>query len=150
VIFLLHSEAFLEVSVTFFGLPGRLRQIDKLEVLTMSEKHLMRVRKICMDLPETWEKPSHGEPAFFVGKRMYAMFANNHHNDGHVAVWLPAPPGLQEVMITSEPEKFFRPPYVGVRGWVGIDLGAISDDELAVNLHEAWRLIAPKRLLAGQ
>jgi hypothetical protein len=116
----------------------------------MSEKHLMRVRKICMDLPETWEKLSHGEPAFFVGKRMYAMFANNHHNDGHVAVWLPAPPGLQEVMITSEPEKFFRPPYVGVRGWVGIELGAISDDELAVHLHEAWRLIAPKRLLAGQ
>jgi hypothetical protein len=116
----------------------------------MSEKHLMRVRKICMDLPETWEKLSHGEPAFFVGKRMYAMFANNHHDDGHIAVWLPAPPGLQEVMITSEPEKFFRPPYVGVRGWIGIELGAISDDELAAHLHEAWRLIAPKRLLSGR
>jgi hypothetical protein len=112
----------------------------------MNEDQIQRVRRICLDLPETYEKLSHGEPAFFVGKRMYAMFANNHHNDGRVAVWLPAPPGMQSVLIESEPETFFKPPYVGVRGWVGIKLPSIGDDELESYLYEAWRLIAPKRL----
>ena len=59
-----------------------------------SDDHLRRVRRICMGLPETTEKISHGEPTFFVRKKVYTMFANNHHNDGHIAVWLPAPPGL--------------------------------------------------------
>jgi len=70
------------------------------------------------------------------------MFANNHHNDGHIAVWIAAPPGLQAMLVKSQPQKFFRPPYVGVRGWIGIELGAISDEELSVHLVEAWRLIA--------
>jgi hypothetical protein len=111
-----------------------------------SEDHLQRVRRICADLPETTEKLSHGEPTFFAGKRVYAMFANNHHNDGRIAVWLPVPPGLQTVMIDAEPEKFFRPPYVGGRGWVGIVLDHIDDEELAAHLHEAWGLISPKKL----
>lgn len=76
------------------------------------------------------------------------MYANNHHNDGHIAVWLPVPPGLQSVLIESSPERFFKPPYVGVRGWVGVELDQIGDEELAIHLHEAWSLIAPKRLLA--
>lgn len=70
------------------------------------------------------------------------MFANNHHNDGHIAVWIAAPPGLQAMLVKSEPLKFFRPPYVGVRGWIGIELSRISDEELSVHLVEAWRLIA--------
>jgi hypothetical protein len=114
----------------------------------MSENHLKRVRRICATLPETTEKLSHGEPTFFVRKKVYAMFANNHHDDGHIAVWLPAPPGMQSVLIDHAPEKFFKPPYVGVRGWVGIELGRIDDDELASHLYEAWRLIAPKKLQA--
>ncbi len=73
------------------------------------------------------------------------MFANNHHNDGHIAVWIPAPPGLQAMLVKSEPEKYFRPPYVGGGGWVGIELACISDEELASHLLEAWRLIKEKQ-----
>jgi hypothetical protein len=110
------------------------------------EERLRRVRRICSTLPQTTEKLSHGEPTFFVRKKVYAMFANNHHSDGHVAVWIPAAPGLQEVLVKNEPEKFFRPPYVGVRGWVGIELDEVDDDELAYHISQAWRLIAPKKL----
>jgi len=112
----------------------------------MSEKHLKRIRRICATLPETTEKLSHGEPTFFVRKKVYVMFANNHHNDGHIAVWLPAPPGIQSILIENAPEKFFKPPYVGVRGWIGIELGCIDDQELASHIYAAWRLIAPKKL----
>ena len=111
-------------------------------------KHLKRVRTICAGLPETTEKMSHGEPTFFVNKKVYVMFANNHHNDGHIAVYLPAAIGIQAMLIKASPEKFFRPPYVGVRGWFGIELDRVSDEELASHIREAWRLIAPKRLLA--
>jgi hypothetical protein len=109
-------------------------------------EHILRVRRLCAALPETTEKLSHGEPTFFVRKKVYAMFANNHHNDGHIAVWIPAPPGSQAILLKSAPEKFFMPPYVGVRGWIGIELDRIDDGELAVHLLEAWRLIAPKNL----
>jgi hypothetical protein len=108
-----------------------------------SDEQLRRVRKICFSLPEVTEKLSHGEPTFFVRKKVFAMFANNHHNDGHVAVWIPTAPGNQEALITAWPEKFFRPPYVGVRGWVGIELDVVDDEELAPHLVDAWRLIAP-------
>ena len=102
-------------------------------------------------MPETTEKLSHGEPTFFVRKKVFAMFANNHHNDGHIAVWIPAPPGLQGALIKASPETFFKPPYVGVRGWVGIELDCIDDEELASHIHEGWRMVAPKRLkTAGQ
>ena len=112
----------------------------------MEPTHLHRVQRICHALPETEERISHGEPTFFVRKRVYTMFANNHHNDGRIAVWLPVPPGAQEMLIAAEPGKFFNPPYVGVRGWVGIVLDEVDDDELALHIHEAWRMIAPKRL----
>jgi len=101
-----------------------------------------------MNLPATTEKLSHGEPTFFVHKKVYAMLSNNHHNDGHVAVWIPAAPGMQAILIQSDPDKFYKPPYVGVRGWVGIELERVSDEELATYLLDAWRLIAPKRLQA--
>ena len=113
------------------------------------EDHLRRVRRICGLFPETVEKLSHGEPTFFVGKKVFAMFANNHHNDGHVAVWLPAPPGFQATLIGASPETYFRPPYVGVRGWIGIELDLIGDEELASHVLEAWRLVAPKKLQSG-
>ena len=111
-----------------------------------SEQQIERVRRICLALPDTWEKISHGEPTWFVGKKVFAMFSINHHNDGHVAVTLPAAIGIQEMLIKRSPKKFYRPPYVGVRGWVGIELGRISDRELARHIHEAWRLIAPKKM----
>src|SRR5262245_30637362 len=96
----------------------------------LSKKHLQRIRRICAALPDTSERPSHGEPTFFVHNKVFVMFANNHHNDGHLAVWVPAPHGIQEVLIEDSPKKFFKPPYVGVRGWIGIELGRISDEEL--------------------
>jgi hypothetical protein len=115
----------------------------------MSNKPIDRVRRICLALPEATEKPSHGEPTFFVKKKVFTMFANNHHNDGHVAVWIPAPPGLQAALIEAEPDKFYKPPYVGVKGWIGVELAQVSDDELASYIREAWKLIAPPKLHAA-
>jgi hypothetical protein len=97
-------------------------------------------------MPGASEKLSHGEPTFFVRKKVFAMFANNHHNDGHIAVWIPAEPGVQQLLTATSPQKFFKPPYVGVRGWIGIELDRLDDDDLASHLHAAWRLIAPKTL----
>lgn len=97
-------------------------------------------------LPETMEKLSHGEPTFFVRKKVFAMFSNNHHNDGHVAVLVPAAIGIQEMLVRSAPKKFYRPAYVGVRGWVGIELASVSDEELTLHIREGWKLIAPQKL----
>jgi hypothetical protein len=115
---------------------------------TSGEEHVRRVRRLCAALPQTSEKLSHGEPTFFVGGKVYVMFANDHHGDGHIAVWIPVPPGLQATLLKTEPAKFFMPPYVGVKGWVGIELDAVSDEELAEYICGAWRLIAPKKVRA--
>jgi hypothetical protein len=114
----------------------------------MSKKHLERVRRICLALPGASERPSHGEPTFFVHDKVFAMFANNHHDDGRIAVWLPAPPGFQTGIIETTPGAFFKPPYVGGRGWIGIELARISDEDLRFHIHIAWELVAPKRLLS--
>jgi hypothetical protein len=106
-------------------------------------EHLRRVRRMCLALPDTTEKLSHGEPTFFVRKKVFVMFANNHHNDGHIAVWIAAAPGMQASLIKTAPQTYFKPPYVGVRGWVGIELPEIGDEELAEHIHEAWRIVAP-------
>jgi hypothetical protein len=113
-------------------------QLDQLE----------RVRRICSTLPETTEKLSHGEPTFFVKNKVFVMFAGNHHNDGHIAIWLPVPSGFQTTLIESAPEIFFKPPYVGVRGWVGIELDRINDKDLTYHIEVAWELKAPTRLLS--
>jgi len=110
------------------------------------ERQIERVRRICLGLPGTWEKISHGEPTWFVGKKVFAKFSNNHHHDGHIAVTVPAAIGIQEMLIKKSPKKFYRPPYVGVRGWIGIELERVTDKELALHLTEAWRLIAPRKL----
>ena len=107
-------------------------------------RQLLRVRKICLGLPDTTEKISHGEPTFFVKNRVFAMFSNNHHNDGHVAVWLPAPPGLQEALISEEPKAYYRPPYVGSSGWIGVELDQVNDAVLAGHIKEAWQQILNK------
>jgi hypothetical protein len=99
-----------------------------------------------MAMPECDENLSHGEPTFFVRKKVFAMFSNNHHNDGHVAAWLSAPPGLQEALISEAPEIYYRPPFVGGRGWIGVELDSINDDALAIHVRDAWEKIAPKTL----
>lgn len=111
------------------------------------EEQIERVRRICIALPETIEKLSHGEPTFFVKKKVYAMIANNHHNDGHVAAWIPIPPGLKPMLMKKSPKKYYNPPYVGVKGWIGVELAQVSDQELAAHLLDAWRLIAPSKLV---
>lgn len=126
-----------------------MKQIGKKQKPDEGEKHVERVRKICLALPETWEKISHGEPTFFVRKRVFAMCSINHHHDGHIAVTVPAAIGIQGALIESNPKKFYRPPYVGVAGWIGIELPRVSDKELAMHLEEAWRLIAPEKLHAA-
>ena len=108
--------------------------------LISNEDHLSRVRRLCLALPESTEKLSHGEPTFFARKRVFAMCANNHHSDGHVAVWIPAAPGHQAMLISTSPERYFRPPYVGVSGWVGIELAQIDDEELACHIRDAWQI----------
>lgn len=108
-------------------------------------RQLKRGRKICLSLPDTTEKISHGEPTFFAKKRVFAMFSNNHHHDGHVAVWVPAPPGLQEALIEEAPGVYYRPPYVGGGGWVGIELDEVNDEVLAGHLRQAWNLITRKK-----
>ena len=112
------------------------------------EKQIERVRRICLALPETWEKISHGEPTWFVGRKVFAMCSINHHHDGHVAVVVPAPIGVQQALIEASPRKYYKPPYVGGAGWVGIELPRVSDKELTLHIKEAWRLIAPQKLKA--
>jgi len=115
----------------------------------MRKDQLERVRRICVKLPKTTEKLSHGEPTFFVKNKVFVMFADNHHNDGHIAVWLPVPSGFQNTLMETAPETFFKPPYVGIRGWVGIELDHITDQDLTYHIQVAWELIAPKRLLSA-
>lgn len=115
----------------------------------MSNQQLERVRRLCLALPETGERLSHGEPTFFVHKKVFVMFANNHHADGHIAVWLPAPPGAQAALIAKAPQTYFKPPYVGGRGWLGIELACITNEDLSFHIQVAWELTAPKRLLTS-
>jgi hypothetical protein len=112
-----------------------------------AEKQLKRVREICEALPGTVERLSHGEPTFFAVKKVFTMFSNDHHEDGHLAVCVPAPDGAQEFLIESDPQTYFRPAYVGHRGWIGIELENINDAQLKEHIHEAWRIVAPKKLL---
>ena len=111
---------------------------------------LARVRRICASIPGTVEKISHGEPTFFTPKRVYVMFADNHHGDGHVAVWLPAWPGVQAALIAEAPGTYFRPPYVGVSGWVGVELAEVDDEQLGALIREAFRLTAAKAVAPGR
>jgi len=109
-----------------------------------AEAQIARVRRICMALPGAEEKPSHGEPTWFVNKRVFAMFSNNHHNDGHIAIHLPAAPGRQATMIEEAPEIYYRPPYVGTKGWIGVELANIGDAELTELIEQAWQIISDK------
>jgi predicted DNA-binding protein (MmcQ/YjbR family) len=112
---------------------------------------LIRFRKLCLALPEAYEVASHGEPTFRAGKKMFAMYANagNHHGAGRHAAWIKAAPGRQARMTRTAPGRFFVPAYVGPSGWIGVWLDEVCDwAELADILRDAYRLVAPKRLLS--
>ena len=110
---------------------------------------LERLRAICLALPETSERPSHGAPSFFVReKKCFLMLLDDHHGDGRFAIWCAAPPGNQELLIAASDARFFRPPYVGHRGWLGVELNAGVDwDELEGIVEDAFASVAPKSLL---
>jgi hypothetical protein len=110
---------------------------------------LERLRRLCLALPETSERLSHGEPAFFIReKRCFLILSQNHHGDGRFAFWCAAPPGDQQLLVDADPEKFFVPPYVGHRGWLGVRLDHGLDwDELAGIAEDAYAEVAPARLV---
>ena len=102
---------------------------------------LKRLRRWCLSMPGAIEKTSHGEPTFFTPKRVFAMFANNHHGDGHIAAWLPAGEGVQRAVIDEAPETYFKPPYVGPSGWIGVELSRVDDEQLGALVREAFQLM---------
>lgn len=113
------------------------------------EQTLEQIRAICLDLPETSERLSHGAPTFFVrGKRAFLMVLMNHHGDGRFAIWCAAGEGMQRMLVEADPERFFVPPYVGHRGWLGLRLDCgIEWNELAGIAEDAYAEVAPAKLV---
>ena len=112
------------------------------------ERVLSMVRAAALRLPETTERPSHGGPAFFVrDKKCFVMFLDDHHEDGRLAIWCAAPDGAQQEVIETEPDRFFRPPYVGHRGWLGVHLLQVDQAELDAVVLDAYRTVAPRKLV---
>jgi hypothetical protein len=113
------------------------------------QESLEKLRKLCMALPEVSERLSHGEPTWFIqGKKTFVTSADHHH-DERQSFWCAAPPGVQEALVEGDPVRFFRPPYVGHRGWVGVYLDVPQDwNEMADFVIEAYRTVAPKKVLA--
>ena len=111
---------------------------------------LERVRRLCLAMPEATERPSHGEPTWFVrDKKVFVMYADHHHDDV-LGFWCAAPPGAQEALVAERPDRFYRPPYVGHRGWLGVrlDVAGPDWDEIAEIVTDAYRQVAPKKLVA--
>ena len=110
---------------------------------------LERLRTVCLALPETTERPSHGAPSFFVrDKKCFLMLLDNHHGDGRFAMWCAARAGDQQLLVEADAQRFFVPPYVGHRGWLGVRLDRGLDwDELAGIVEDAFCTVAPKRLV---
>lgn len=109
---------------------------------------LDKVRALCMALPEVTERQSHGEPAWFVrGKKMFLTYADHHHDD-RLAFWCAAPEGARQPLTAADPERYFVPPYVGSRGWIGVRLDVLPIDWVAIEeiITDAYRAIAPKSL----
>ena len=107
-----------------------------------------RVRAICTAFPEVSERPSHGSPAFFVRRQFVMLWPDGHHEHGFPHLWCAAPVGAQEEGVAADPERYFRPPYVGARGWLGVRLdGDVDWGEVAERCEDAYRTVAPARLV---
>lgn len=110
-------------------------------------KPIDRVRQICLALPEATEKMAWGEPTFRVRGRIFAQYEDNHHYSGIVGLWLNAPDGLQEFLIAQDPSRFYRPKYVGHKGWIGVRMeGDVPWEHVAALIRDSYRLTAPARL----
>lgn len=119
----------------------------------MSDDPVTRLRALCLALPEVTERLSHGEPTWFIRGKVSFVTTADHHHDDRLAFWCAAEDGIQEDLVTAEPDRFFRPPYVGHRGWLGVWLDVPVDwNEIASLVAGAYRCVAPRRLrdkLAG-
>ena len=119
----------------------------------MADERLQRLRKICLALPEAAEEPGRASVVsiFKVREKAFIWHLNNHHGDGRIAIWCKAPPGEQAVLVASDPKRFFVPPYVGPKGWIGVrlDVGEVDWSEVAEIVEESYRMTAPKRLVAA-
>ena len=118
---------------------------------TSEDELAVRLREICLALPEVTERTSHSAPTWFVrDKKSFAtLWADGHHDNHFPHLWCAAPAGAQEALTGSSPGRFFRPPYVGHRGWVGVRLdGDVDWAELAELCADAYRTVAPARLIA--
>jgi hypothetical protein len=115
----------------------------------MPESPLDRLRALCLSYPEVEERVSHNEPCWFVrGKKQFVSFADHHHDD-RLAFWCAAPEGAQDVLVNAERERYFVPPYVGHRGWLGVYLDVEVDwDAVRLIVDDAYRCVAPKTLVA--
>lgn len=108
------------------------------------------VRAICLGFPGTSERLSHGAPAFFAGRQFVMLWPDGHHDQHFPHLWCAAPPGAQAELTSSEPDRFFRPPYVGSRGWIGVRLdGDVDWDEVRAICRDAFVTVAPKKLTTG-
>ena len=116
----------------------------------VAEAIIARVRKLCLGFPSANERVSHGEPTWFAGKgKVFAMLDQYHHGAAHLSVWLPQPLGVQETLIDADPERFFRPPYVGPSGWVGVVLDTRPDWKMLAELvRDAYLHVATRKLVA--
>jgi hypothetical protein len=105
-----------------------------------------RLRELCLALADVEERMSHGEPAWFVGKRLFLTLADHHHDD-RVAFWAAAPAEAQEALVESHPSRYFQPPYYGHRGWIGMYLDVPVDwDEAADRIREAYETVSGRRV----
>jgi hypothetical protein len=111
---------------------------------------LDRVRHAALELPETEEKLSHGQPTFFVAGKQFAQVRDNHHGDGKLVVCVKTS-GLDEqaMLLESDPETYSKPAYLGPSGWVSVNLAGdnIDWDHVADRIAASWELAAPQRLL---
>lgn len=109
-----------------------------------ADQALTRLRDLCFSFPAVEEKTSHGSPSFFVRGKMFASFADDHHGSGTTAAWCKSDHEATGELVGAEPARYFVPPYVGVKGWVGVHLGARTDwDALALILERGWDSVAP-------
>lgn len=119
--------------------------------LSPSDLALERVREVCFRFAGTEEKISHGSPWFHVRGKMFVAFVDDHHGDGRLAVWCKATHEDQARLVAEAPDRHFVPPYVGVKGWVGVRLDRPDTDwiELAIIVENAWASIVPKSVAKG-
>jgi predicted DNA-binding protein (MmcQ/YjbR family) len=111
-----------------------------------------RLRKLCLSLPEAHEVEAWGEPTFRVRNKLFAMFAakGNHHGSGRPGIWIKCTHVNQDLLLHTDPQRFFSPPYVGPSGWIGIYLDDKPDWEIVGDLlRDGYLLTAPKRIAAA-